>query len=302
MVREATWSRIGTDVKSCMNIEEVLTKANLNYNVGLEEINCGEIFIPDKKATIATLADGSKSYKGVVSNNYTICQNIDAFDFVNNINNEITFEKAGETKTGMVYIIASLAPIEVFGDKITPYVILQNSHNGRYTFKATICPLRIVCQNQFNMSFKESPNTISIIHSNLLEYKMEMAQQLLVGAADYMKDFKVEAEKMFNTKLSREQVFAVIDSFFKKSQEDIDEMSARQTTIIEKNRENFIRCYNADDNQNFVGTKLGLVNAFTDFTTHKDVKEKSFDSRFLTVTFDPRLMNMFMQNVNAIAA
>ena len=298
--REATWSRIGTDVREAKSIEEVLHAAKLDYTVEPSDIivnSTGEI-ISDK---VANVTDDGR-YLGIVGKDYNICQNIDAFDFINNINDEITFVKAGETHTGMVYVIAELPSIEVFGDEITPNVILQNGHNGRYALKTTIVPLRIACQNQFANAFKEIPSTISIMHSRSMTDKMHEAQKLLANVSHYMSQFKSEAEAMYSQKLTRKQGDDIIEGFFKKSVRSMEMLSERQQNTIESQIATMKAAYDAKDNQNLKGTMFGLVNAYADYLTHYAKSQRHADSKFLATSFDNNYMQNFISYSNTLVA
>lgn len=295
--RQSTWTNIGTDVSKSKNILEVLHEANLDYTVEKQKMQTENgLIIPGRVATIAKYNDGSERYLGDVSDRYEICQNQDAFSFVDEIHDDVTFIKAGETHNGMIYVIGKLPSIDILGDEVTPHVILQNSHNGRFQMKSTIIPLRIVCQNQFNTAFKESPNTISIIHSQQLDSKILMAKKLLSGAADYMQHFKANAEMLANVKCGREACIKIIEDYFKQNFKTED-MSKHQIEKVQANILRMKNAYNADDNKNFDGTVYGLVNAFTDYETHKEMRssDKSEDNKFLAVTFNPIALSMFTQ-------
>ncbi len=293
--RRATWESIGHDVSGCKNVNEVLAAAKLNYEVEAQKLTTPNgIIVPNRVATVAKYDDGSERYLGVVGDTYEICQNEAAFSFVDEIHDDLQFVKAGETHNGLIYIIGKLPSVDIMGDEVTPHVILQNSHNGRFQLKSTIIPLRIVCQNQFNTAFAESPNTISIIHSSQMESKILMAKELLSGAADYMQTFKANAEFLASVKCGREACIKIINDFFTQGLKT-EEMSQKQ---IEKVQENIARMKNAflaDDNQNHQDSVFGLVNGMTDYLTHKDIRpsDKSDDSKFLTVTFDPRALANF---------
>lgn len=297
--RSATWESIGTDISQSKDISSVIANAGLDYTVEKQNVivDGTGFVIPDKMATIRK---SDNHCYGIVSSKYQIVQNSEAFDFVNYINDEIDFVKAGETKGGMVYIIGKLPDRYVIDDKFTPYVIFRNSFNGRYPVQSTICPLRIVCQNQFNVAFKESQNTITIRHSLNAEVKMKEAQEVLKSTAMYMDTLGEYAEKMAVQKLSEASVNTFIDGMF-----TIDEdMSARQKTNIEAERASFLTAYNAEDNQNYKNTKWGLINAFSDFQTHKPILRKTDsaeEQRFVSVVFDPTAMMMFAQRLNAVA-
>lgn len=297
MNRTATWTNIGTSVLNAKNIDDVLREASLDYTVEKQKMQTENgLIIPGRVATIAKYEDGTERYLGDVSDRYEICQNRDAFSFVDEIHDDMKFLKAGETHNGMIYVIGQLPSIDVLGDEVTPHVILQNGHNGRFQMKSTIIPLRVVCQNQFNTAFKESPNTISIIHSQQLESKILMAKKLLSGAADYMEHFKSNAEMLAGVKCGREACIKIIEDYFMQNLKT-EEMSQHQIDKVQEKISRMKIAYNAEDNQNFNGTVYGLVNAFTDYNTHKEIRpsDKSEDSKFLTVTFNPLALSAFTQ-------
>ena len=294
-MRTTTWNAIGKKVDTCKTTAEVLKEAKLDYTVSKSPILLPNGFeIQDKVATVKENGD----YIGVVSKKYQVCQNEDAFNFVDEIEG-LSFEKAGETKTGMIYIIGSLPDVEVLGDTFTPHLIMQNSHNGRYNLSATICPLRFVCQNQFSFSFRQMKNTVTIRHSKQLTSRMSQAKQLLNKTVEFMNTLQLEAEELAAIKVSDHALHKIVDKFFDLAKEDI---SKREKANLEEKRAHFFKCYNAEDNQNFLGTGWGVVNAMADFETHKKRKqtENEAESRFLKVTFDSLVMPRLIEAVRSI--
>jgi phage/plasmid-like protein (TIGR03299 family) len=300
MTRTATWTNIGTNVETCKNVSEILTKSGLDYEVEKRPIFLENGFeIPNR---VATVQKDNDRFIGIVSPTYEIYQNKEAFDFIDSID-DVEFVKAGETKGGMIYIIGKLPSTTILNDTFTPYVIFQTSHNGIYNVRATICPLRIVCQNQFAMSFRGMDNTVNIRHSRQLTGKVTQAQRLLAETATYMKGFKNTAEELAALKVgSTRNVMKIIDAFFTTVKEK--QLTELQNKRLEEKKEAFKRCYNADDNAAFKGTAWGMINAFTDFETHKEQKKTQFieEPKFMTVTFDTKSMNKFIECVkeNAI--
>ncbi|MBO4542238.1 MAG: DUF932 domain-containing protein [Bacteroidales bacterium] len=298
--RTPTWENLGTDVSKSRSIDDVIAHAGLDYEVTKMPLTVAgtDIIVPEKMVTV-----NSQTLQpfGVVSSRYQIIQNKEAFDFVNYINGDLEFVKAGQTATGMVYIIARLPEQYIMGDGFRPYVILRNSHNGRYPIQAAICPLRIVCQNQFTMAFRQSDNTVTIRHSRNAEVKMREAQMVLRQTADHMHTLSNMAEQYAVERITDVQLSSILEQFIPINNE---EMSARQITAAETDRMSFMTAYNADDNANFKGTKWGLVNAFADYATHKPSLRTTAtgnESRFMSVSFDPAMMYQFMQIVNAAA-
>ena len=296
LTREASWNKVGTSIREANSVKEALQIAGLDYEVVKAPIylsNGSRI-----KDQFATKIKGSDKVFSIVGKDYTIVQNEEAFSFVDGIISEgLTFEKAGETSY-MNYIIASLPEQYILDDGFKPYVIFQNSHAGATTLKAAICPLRIVCQNQFTAAFKNSENKISLRHSSSIHEKMEEAQHILQFTANYMNDFNNQAIKMATTKISEDKVKEIVDQYFLVD----DNASTRKVNSNEEKKVILLNAYNAEDNQNFRGTAWGMVNAFSDYITHIDPSrktEKSDVSKFINVTFNSGLMNNFIEMVMA---
>jgi len=298
MQRTATWTRVGTDVTGQTSVADILREASLDYTVVKEPIYLqGGVQIPDR---VATLKAETRTPIGIVSPKYEIYQNADAFSFLEEIPG-IEFVRAGESRNGTVYIIGKLPEVKVMDDAFNPYVIFQNGHTGWISLKATICPLRIVCQNQFAMSFGKMANTISIHHSSQLASRLMEAQSLLTDVATYMNGFTNTAEELALLKITEADRYKICDAFFESAKAITD----RQKDTVALKIAQFNNCYNAEDNANFKGTAWGLMNALTDYETHKERKqtEASIDSAFMSVTFDTsllsRMMNIVKQTVVA---
>ena len=294
ITREATWNKVGTDIRDANSVKEALQISGLDY-----EVVKAPIYLSNGhriKDQFATKKKGTDEVFGIVGKDYTIVQNEEAFSFVDGIISEgLTFVKAGETSY-MNYIITSLPEQYILDDKFKPYIIFQNSHAGATTLKAAICPLRIICQNQFTMAFRNSENKISIRHSSSIHEKMDEAQHILQFNAEYMDSFNKMANEMAANKIGDEKALDIIDKYFLVD----DNASTRKVNSNEEKKAILLNAYNAEDNQNFRGTQWGLVNAFSDYITHLDPARKtnkSNISKFVNVTFNNGLMNNFINMV-----
>lgn len=294
ITREATWNKVGTDIREANSVKEALQISGLDY-----EVVKAPIYLSNGhriKDQFATKKKGTDEVFGIVGKDYTIVQNEEAFSFVDGIISEgLTFVKAGETSY-MNYIIASLPEQYILDDKFKPYIIFQNSHAGATTLKVAICPLRIICQNQFTMAFRNSENKISIRHSSSIHEKMDEAQHILQFNAEYMDSFNKMANKMAANKIGDEKALDIIDKYFLVD----DNASTRKVNSNEEKKAILLNAYNAEDNQNFRGTQWGLINAFSDYITHLDPARKtnkSNISKFVNVTFNNGLMNNFINMV-----
>lgn len=303
-MRTSTFANIGKDISSCKTSEEVLNSAGLNYNVVKKSIKYqgddGTFYdYPDK---VLTVNETTGDVYGVVSSKYEICQNRDAFNFIDYIGNDnegFEYVKAGEisngSNSGLVYIISKIPDITLLGDTVTPYIIFQNSHDGMNSVKATISPLRIVCQNQFNLAFREASNTVRIVHSSQMDTRLVTARNMMQEVASYISKFEDTATELATKRVSQDQIIKIFNDVFKY---DPEKMTNRQVTNFEMNRSEFISCYNAEDNQNFKGTAWGLMNGAADYLTHHQGQRKSSaDAMFVNTTFLSIALNQIFNRV-----
>lgn len=294
-MRTATFHNFGIDVTGANTIDEVLETAKLDYTVKTEPVYYPSTLegtdmkqVPGK---LLTIKEATREPIAIVSDKYKVCQNRDAFDFIDSIHDNIEFVSAGETQSNLIYIIARMQNVNVLGDEVTPFVIFQNSHDGLGAVKATISPLRHVCQNQFNISFAQSPNTVRIVHSSTMDSKLITAREMLSDIAAYMDTFKAEAENLATVKLSNDRLIKAFNEVFKY---DPEKMSPRQIVTFDKNLTEFLAAYNAEDNQNFKGTVWGGINGAADYLTHHtSARPSSQETRFVNVTLLSTLLKQF---------
>lgn len=268
--RTNTWDNIGTTLNT-NSLEDALNKSSLNYEViqapVFTEIGNTKIEMEDKRAMVRNT---DNHVYGIVSDRYVPLQNKDAFDFINLIDTNIKFVKAGETFTGMIYIIGELNEMNILGDEFKTYVIFQTSHNGKYQLAMSICPLRIVCQNQFNLSFKESNSTFLIRHTKNMDLKLKVAADALSEMSNYMKVFNEKAELFAKQKITEHNLTKFINYMFPTN----EDMSQRVLENVEEEKAKFIKAYMNEDNLNFRGSAWGLINGLTDYITHREYKRK----------------------------
>lgn len=294
--RTATWTNIGADITKATTVEEALKLSHLDYTVEKVPVYL-ENGTPIPGA-FCTKKEGTDEVFGVVGSQFEIVQNIEGFDFINSMIPEgLKFLKAGENHK-FIYIIAQLPEFDLMGDKVAPHVIFQNSHCGSTTLKATIAPLRIVCENQFNLTFRKAANKISLRHTKSIKGRLHTAREVLIHSSDYISEFQKQAILMAQQKVSKAQVDNLLDGIF----EIKEEFNPTQVRRMEEKRERFLAAYQAEDNQNFIGTQWGLVNAYTDFVTHKPLRkdtEQAQENHFIKTTLKGSI-NDFVRTVSKL--
>ena len=294
--RTATWTNIGSNIRKASTVQEALELSGLNYTVEKVPVYLDNgLQIP---GAFCTKREDSDVTYGVVGSQFEIVQNIEGFDFINNMIPEgLKFLKAGENKK-FIYIIAQLPSIDVLGDEVAPHIIFQNSHSGSTTLKATIAPLRIVCENQFNMTFKKANNKISLRHTKSIKGRLHTAQEVLIQSSEYLSEFQKSALLLAQKKVSKSQVDDLMDKIFYIK----EEFTPTQVRRVEEKRDRFLQAYQAEDNQNFIGTQWGLVNAYTDFVTQKELRKdtpQALENHFIKSTLKGSI-NDFVREVSRL--
>lgn len=278
MARIATWNSMGVNHRT-KDLGEAFKKYDLDYTVSVtpvfgESKKGDRIKIPGRVLTYRT--DTNQPF-GIVSEKYPIIQNSQALNFIENVIQDADMEliNGGHTSWGSYYLIGELPETQVLNDSIRPHLIFQSSHDGSVPLKATICMLRIACQNQFVRSFAESPATIKILHRGDTDGKIKIAAETLHGVYDYIQHYKDEAERLSKVRVTPKKFNEIVEGYFKMP-EDASPVVERR--VLERRAE-LQSAYNSADNQNLKGSMWGVINAFTDYTTHREMKNTEY--RFL---------------------
>lgn len=243
--------------------------------------------------------DTGRAY-GAVSDKYQPVDNATALGSVQYVDG-LNLERYGETKGGMQYLIGSLPNIKILGDDFTPFLIYRNSFNGSTPIQVCISPLRIVCQNQITWAFKNAKNTIAIRHTKTAEQKITEAHRILLATTDYLKNLNTMAELLASKAVSKEAQIKIVKGLFPIK----EDMSEKQKAQITDEILAFEKAFYANDNGNFRGTAWGLVNAWTDYLTHKEPVRKTAtgeENRFVSVSFNTKAMALLMNLINAHTA
>ena len=273
MERTAAWNGIGTEFRT-KSLHDAFKAYDLDYRVhavpvsGISE-DGSTLQVPRCLLTYRT--DTNQPF-GIVSEKYPIIQNQEALGFIEAIIGDSGMElvRGGHTSWGSYYMIGELPEVQILEDTIRPHLIFQSSHDGSVPLKATICMLRMICQNQFAHSFKESPATIRVLHKGNTEEKLKTAATTLLGVREYISTYGQKAEEYAGKKVTAKMLNKIIEGYFKSP----DDATPRVEERIVQQRESFQSAYQELDNGNLRGTLWGVINAYTDYSTHRQVKNR----------------------------
>ena len=265
-VRETPWHGLGTKVMEAPASEEALKIAGLDWKVLQEPIyTTGKELIEGFKVNVR---DTDRRVLGVVSDRYKIVQNQEAFSFTDELLGEgVRYETAGSLQNGRKVWLLARMPHEyiISGERITPYLVFFNSHDGSGAIKAALTPIRVVCQNTLNLALSTAKRSWSMIHTGNIQGKIQEARDTLFLAEKYMDSLGKEFESLRKKKLSDRQVQEYIEILLPIE----DGSTPQQIRNMKRLREDLkMRYYDAPDLKDLGNNGYRFVNAVSDFATH----------------------------------
>ena len=266
--REKPWHGLGTVVREAPASEDALRLAGLDWNVVQEPIYtpCREKIEGFK----ANVRDTDRKVLGVVSDRYKVVQNVEAFSFTDELlGHGVRYETAGSLSGGRrVWLLARL-PREyiIAGERISPYLVFSNTHDGSGSVKVAVTPVRVICNNTLNLALETAQRSFSMVHTGNISDKITEARDTLFKAESYMDRLGAEFEQLHQQKVTDAEVQKYIELLIP--------MESNATRTQEKNvnrlREDLaMRYYDAPDLQKVGKNAYRFINAVSDFATHAE--------------------------------
>lgn len=216
-VKETPWHGLGTVLPQAPTVEEALIAANLTWQVrtlnlaafqppSQTEFSRTRINMPRFKAL---QREDTQEVFTVVSDQYRVLQNLDAFNIFRPLveDGTIELETAGSLQNGKkVWVMAKVKTDsqEVRkGDEIKPYVLLSNSHDGSQAVRFGFTPIRVVCNNTLSASqTHKKAELVRVCHKGDVVGNVEALREMMNAEIDgfeaTMADFKKLAKKPIN--------------------------------------------------------------------------------------------------------
>lgn len=272
-VRENPWHGLGTKVNEAPGSREALIIAGLNWNVLQEPIYTEtEEFIEGYKVNVR---DSDRKVLGVVTDRYKVIQNQEAFAFTDALLGEgVRYETAGSLQGGKrVWLLAHM-PHEyiISGERISPYLVFTNTHDGSGAIKAALTPIRVVCQNTLNLALSTAKRSWSMIHTGNIKGKLQEAKNTLILAETYMDSLGREFEGLRKKKLTDKQVMEYIEILLPLE----DNATSQQTKNVRRLQEDMkLRYFEAPDLKDVGKNAYRFINAVSDFATHAEPLRKT---------------------------
>ncbi len=264
--RVTPWHGLGKIVAEAPTSEDAIHLAGLDWDVVQQKI-----YLEDGteiKDAYANVRSSDNKPLGIVGNRYQIVQNIEAFSFTDSLLGEgVKYETAGSLKDGKtIWLLAKLPDkYEILGDKVDPYIVFTNTHDGTGSVKVAMTPVRVVCNNTLNMALHSATRTWTTRHTGDINKKLTDAQNTLQLAQNYMNETKVLFEKLNTVKMNDILLHRAVNNLVP----IVPEMSARQEENAKTIRADIITRYNdAPDLVDRDKTGARFIQAVADSTSH----------------------------------
>ena len=258
------------------------------------------IVIPNYKANVRST---DKSCLGIVTDRYKVVQNTEAFEFTDAIVGEtedgvVKYETAGSLCGGKkIWLLAKMPTTKILDDEVDPYMFFSNTHDGSGSIKVGMTPVRICCANTLAMALNSAKRSWSTKHVGDMQSKLEEAKLCLQMADKYMQNLDIEADRLANAKLYREQIDEILDEMFPIDENDSD----RKKQNVQSAKDSFYVAYFMPDILKFGESAWRAVNAMSDFVTHSTPKRNtaSFnENRWGKIMDGHAMMDQFVELVN----
>lgn len=215
----------------------------------------------------ANVRQDTRQVLGIVGDRYRIVQNVEAFQFVDQlIGSAMHFETAGSLHGGrQVWVLARLPEyVEIGGDAVRCYVLLMNSHDGSTAVVAASTPVRVVCQNTLNWGLARAQQRYSIRHTDKIREHVHQARRVLELSIDYYRQFKHTGDELAGQQITETQLRRVLDELYPSGIEDVASDRTRRSRERTKQRitDLFLR---GDTQGNAPGSKWAAVNAIIEY-------------------------------------
>ena len=173
----------------------------------------------------------------------------------------------------------------IAGDKITPYLLVMNSHDGTSSIKVCMTPVRVVCNNTLNLALSTAKRMWQTKHTENIMDRMDDAKETLFFAHGYMSELGKAIDKLNQTKLQDKKVIEYMQTFFPVSVELSDIQRKNNSRLLEDLKH---RYFDAPDLQHVGKNAYRFINAVSDFATHAEPirRTKNYDENLFIKTVE----------------
>lgn len=205
------WHGLGVNVAEAVTSEDAIRLAGMNWRVGkigLQYLNPVTGAMSNADGNYGIVREDTGAMLGSVGSRYQPFQNADGFDFLDSIVGKFgaRYESAGSLYGGSkVWMLVHL-PKQSFAvngtDRVEPYVLFTNSHDGTSAARVFPTTHRVVCANTLRVGCKADQGKGMVIrHTGNLAARVAKAQQSMGLAIQGIAEFQNAAETLAMKKI-----------------------------------------------------------------------------------------------------
>lgn len=155
---------------------------------------------------------------GVVSDRYTVLQNIEAFTFLDSLveDVEMTYESAFALNGGrQICLLARISEVDEYvpGDHGLRYIMLRTSHDGSTEIDMVPTSVRVVCANTIKLAMV-SDKKLSVRHSGNIKDRLEQAKHYLAMFSNQFTLYNAQAAELYKMKYTEATKQKFLDELF----------------------------------------------------------------------------------------
>jgi len=195
---EVPWHGLGVRVPADLHPTQMLEKAGLDWTVrkvpAYAEV-AGERVAVGRSALVR---DSDDSILDVVSDDWNVLQNHEAFEFFHDFvaNGDMEMHTAGSLRDGqLVWALAKVNDgFELFkGDQVDSYLLFSNPHRYGWSIDVRFTPIRVVCNNTLTLSLNTaSKNFVKVSHRR--QFDGDMVKETLGVAKEKLATYREMAQ------------------------------------------------------------------------------------------------------------
>ena len=188
--RHRAWHRLGIVYDRPLTVQEALHGCHADYKVTLQplavitpdiqrEMDYGSIMALQLNNAIvpkymATIRLDTHKMLGIVTEDYGVVQNEDAFKFIDTL---VTGKMADAAHTPVIEKFPEQIILDNKGnDRVEMYIVFTTSHDGKGAVNCLVTPIRVVCNNTLNFAMRNHSGKLSLRHSRNVMNRLDLRE------------------------------------------------------------------------------------------------------------------------------